>query len=147
MHIYIESCATTEDVVACLVQCSVVVEVCWLHSRSITSQSLCLEGGGDLNSLLSSLTLPSLMYLRLKAVSPRTPGHWTLEDLFERSSCPLVSFVVGYESLNPQAFDQRSIVSYFTIPFIKSVLKKELYLPLPESTLQEMMEALLDPTT
>ena len=56
----------------------------------------------------------------------------------------MLSFVLGYKSPNHQAFDQQSIVNYFTIPFIKLV---QLYLPLPESALLKLMEALPNTTS
>ena len=82
-HIYVASHNITQDVVACLSQCTAALEVrwelvnCW-ESPSVCGlpqitlhhlQSLNLVGIGDLAHILSRLTLPSLKCLRLQTRS------------------------------------------------------------------------------
>jgi hypothetical protein len=148
-HIYMASCNSAQDVIACLSQCTMALElhwhrvdcwdpppVCGLPQTTLHLQSLYLKGTGDFAHILSRLTLPSLKYLRLETQS-KAQKHKLLEDFLHRSSCPLQQFI-----LDDIYVDQESIVKYLTIPFLETIPDIQVYLgeTAKDDVFQEMQE-------
>ena len=149
-HIYVASRNSAQDVIACISQCTMAVELhwhrvnCWDSSpvcglpqtTLLHLQSLYLKGTGDFADILSRLTLPSLKCLRLETKS-KAQNPKLLEDFFDRSSCPLRQFVLhdGY-------VDQESIVQYLMIPFLETIPDIQVYLgeTSKDDVFQEMRE-------
>jgi hypothetical protein len=134
-RIYVASNNITQDVVACLSQCTTALEIQWERVDCWDSPSVCglpqvtlhhlqslkLTGFGDLACILSRLTLPSLKRLCLETRS-KTRDHRLLEDFFNRSSCSLQHFV-----FNDDCLDQESVVNYLTIPFLETIPDIQVY--------------------